>query len=444
MSRQHGVIAEALVAMMSNLQAWLRRLIMPSSLSVDLVLRPGVSVQEVDPVMAAADRPVVYDVALALLAEDNNEFAVALHGQLRSRGGNQFFSPFSIRTAVLMTYGGARSDTAAQMRAALHVSMPDAQLYEACAAMVRSLSATGEATVAIANAIWSQEGAAVEPAFMERIARYFAGSWNTADFRSGSGAARASINRWVSEQTGGKIVDLLGPGSPGPDSRLVVVNAAYFKGKWVQPFDTDDTRTEPFFLEDGRQVRARLMRQTEFLCYLRGPDYQAVTLAYQGSDLCMLVLVPDRRDGLDSLETALSAAMIRDCLASDGRPVHLVLPRFTITWGTLELRDALIGFGMQQAFAPEADFSGITGGALPRGEALFLSSVCHKAFVEVDEEGTEAAAATGGALLLGLPEPPEPAPLAVRADRPFLFAICDRASGAVIFLGRVLDPTRDT
>lgn len=428
---------------MSNLGAWLRRLIMPSPRSVNGRPRPGVSLPEVDPVIAAAERPVVFDGALALLAEDNNEFAVALHGQLRSHGGSQFFSPFSIRTAVLMTYCGAKGDTAAQMRAALRVSIPDDQLYRGCAALVRALATSGEAQVAIANAVWSQDGAAVEPAFLEQIARHFGGSWYTVNFRSGAAAARASINRWVSEQTAGKIVDLLGPGSPDPDSRLLVVNAAYFKAKWAWPFDSKDTRKEPFFLEDGGQVRARLMRQTESFSYLRGPGYEAVTLAYQGTGLCMLVLVPDRRDGLASLETALSAAMIRDCLASDSRPVHLVLPRFKMTWGTVELREALIGLGMQLAFTPEADFSGISGGVLPRGEALFLSSVCHKAFVEINEEGTEAAAATGGAMLLGLPEPPEPAPLTVRADHPFLFAICDRASGAVIFLGRVLDPTQD-
>jgi serpin B len=265
------------------------------------------------------------------------------------------------------------------------------------------------------------------------------------DFRRGAEAARAEINRWVSDRTKGRISDVLAPGSPDGGTRLVLVNAVYFKGKWRVPFDKDRTRDETFFLENGGEVRVPLMHQSEHVGYRQGPGYQAITLPYQGTDLSLLVLLPDRRDGLGDLETKLSAAMINECLQVRGTSqVELFLPRFTITWGTVELGDALATLGMRLALTREADFSGVNGRAPPDEESLFLSSVFHKAFVDVNEEGTEAAAATAAEMIAsGLYSRPPPVPI-FRADHPFLFAICDGKTGAIIFLGRMLDPTRPT
>jgi len=187
-----------------------------------------------------------------------------------------------------------------------------------------------------------------------------------------------------------------------------------------------------------------LMHQIEQVRYQQGPSYQAVTLAYQGTDLSLLVILPERRDGLEDLESALSAAMITGCLKGDTRRVELSLPRFTVTWGTVELREALSTLGTRLAFTPQADFSGVNGRAPPDEESLFVSAVLHKAFVDVNEEGTEAAAATAATIsVTGPPSRPPPVPI-FRADHPFLFAICDRNTGAIVFLGRMVDPTRPT
>jgi serpin B len=440
----------------SNLEAWLRRLFGTSPPAAP----PGPPVphaaplpvfsiardQKIDAIIAATEASIARMESAAHLAEDNNNFAAALHARLRLNAANQFYCPFSIRTALVMAYGGAANETSAQMRDALRISMPDDTLYSTCAGMVHALSDTSEAhELAIANSAWAQAGVPFAPAFMEFIANYFAGSWNLVDFRDGSGTARASINRWVSDRSRGRITDVLASGLPEADTHLVLVNAAYFKGKWTRPFDADDTRDEPFFLEDGRQVEVPLMRQTTQVGYHRGRRFQSVTLGYQRTNLALLVILPDRRDGLADLETAFSAAMIKQCLTGGASRVELSLPRFAITWGTFDLHGALAVLGMPLAFTPRADFSGIDGITPPNDDSLFLSSVLHKAFVEVNEEGTEAAAAT---LDLSMPTglfriKPPPVPV-FRADHPFLFAICDRKSGAIIFLGRVMDPTQET
>jgi serpin B len=381
-------------------------------------------------------------------AGDHNAFALALYGQLHRRGGNQFLAPFSVRTALAMAYVGARGETAAQMRAALRISIADEALHAACADLITSLNtASGPAyEMAGANSLWGQGGAPLEPAFVKLIARYYGGRLNLVDFRREAETARANMNQWVEDRTRGRIREIVPPGSPGTDTRLVLINAIYFKAMWAAPFDANRTSNEPFYLEDGDEVQAPLMHQLENVGYLKGPDYQAVKLAYGGAGLFMLVLLPDRRDGLRELETALSAPMISACLRLRGTcRVDLFLPRFQIAWGTVDLCDPLATLGMRLAFTPSrGDFSGINGREPPHEDSLFLSQLLHKAFVEVNEEGTEAAAAATAMVWLGL-GPLNPAPIPVfRADHPFLFAICDQRSGAIVFLGRVVDPTRQS
>ena len=423
---------------MTDLGAWVRRLIgrSPPTSPPDLWLSstaplPVLSSEfdrKIDAMIAATETSISRAESLVRLAEDNNAFAAALHGHLRLLGGNQFFSPLSIRTALLMAYFGAKGDTAAQIREALRVSMPDDVLCATCAAMVVSLSGAGGAyELAIANSVWSQIGVPLESAFVDVIEQHFGGSWNLVDFRSGSEAARASINRWVSDRTKGRIADVLAPGFSGVDTRLVLVNAVYFKGKWTVPFDRDRTCDEPFFREDGGEVRVPLMHQTEQVRYLQGPNYQAVTLAYQGTDLSLLVILPERRDGLKDLETALSAAMMTECLKGDTRRVELFLPRFTVTWGTVELREALTMLGMRLAFTQQGDFSGVNGRAPPDEESLFVSAVLHKAFVDVNEEGTEAAAASAVEMMVLGPPPshPPPVPIFRRTTHSFLPSVIE-------------------
>lgn len=378
--------------------------------------------------------------------EDNNDFALAMHGQLRQRPGNVFFSAFSIRTALSMAQAGAGGETAAQMRKTLRLSTPDDTPHAGFAEIIGRLNAAGGNTyeLALANSLWGHEGEPFEARFLDLIARQYDGTMNRVDFRRGAEAARQAINQWVEGKTRQKILQLIPSGGVDADTRLVLVNGVYFKGTWTLQFPKAATRDAPFHVEGGGTVQAPLMHQREDVRYLRGEGYQAVDLVYQGGDLSMLVLLPDRRDGLRDLEKQLSARMLHDCVTQMSvREVRLFLPRFRITWGAVNVRDPLSALGMTHAFDRScADFSGINGHASPHAEALFISAVFHKAFVEVNEEGTEAAAATAaGMTMLGLgPEPPPPV---VRADHPFLFAIRDRKRGAILFLGCVADPTRE-
>ena len=383
-----------------------------------------------------------------LFAEASNDFALAMYAHLRQRPGNLFLSPFSVRTALAMPYAGASGETAAQMGKALRFLAADETLHIAFAEIIQRLNAAGsdQYEMAVANSLWCQDGAPLQSGFRDVVARHYCGGMNVVDFRRSVEAARARINLWVEDKTKHKIKELIGSGGLDADTRLVLVNAVYFKGKWVLQFRKAATRDEPFYVEGGGNVRAPLMHQQGEVRYLQAGGFQAVDLAYRGGDLCMLVLLPDRNDGLRALETQLSARLLRDCVASMlVREVELFLPRFRMTWGTVDLATELRTLGMPLAFTrAQADFSGINGHEPPDEESLFISAVYHKAFAEVNEEGTEAAAATGVAhRRLGAFPHPAAVPM-FRADHPFLFAIRDRKSGTILFLGRVADPTRES
>lgn len=382
-------------------------------------------------------------------ADDNNDFALAMYGQLRQQPGNLFFSPFSTRTVLGITLAGARGETAAQMREALCVSSDDETLHLGFAEAIQRLNAAGvgDYELAVANALWGQAGAPLQSAFLDLIARHYLGSMNLVDFRRSAEAARVTINQWVEDRTRQRIQECIPSGGLDAGTRLVLVNAVYFKGMWALRFRKEATRDEPFHLEGGGKARTPLMHQQKKVLYLLARGYQAVDLIYRGDDLSMLVLLPDRKDGLRNLEKALSARMLHDSVAQmRTREVKLFLPRFRITWGTVNVCDHLSALGMPLAFSRlQANFAGINGHEPPHENSLFISAVFHKAFVEANEEGTEAAAATALGMAPTsalLPSKPPPVPI-FRADHPFLFAIRDRKSGAILFLGRMVDPTRD-
>jgi len=440
---------------MARSRAWLRRVFRrpppiapgPAAPPMDAAMRGRSSSigRDLDGIVAAAETAIARAESSARLADDHNAFAGALYALLRRRAGNLLFSPFSVRTLLAMICAGARGETATQAREALRISMPEPALHAAYADLIRSLTAPSGAAhgLAAANALFSQAGAPLAPAFADLIARQYGGALEQVDFRRGAAAARLMINQWVSDRTKSRIRDVLAPGQPAEDARLVVVNAVYFKAPWQVPFEEALTRHEAFFLQDGGVVQAPLMHQVVHAGYLSGPGYQVAAMPYAGGNLSFLVLVPDRRDGLAELESALTLPMLTAC-ARDGalRAVELSLPRFKIEPDTVELRDSLAALGLRLAFTPQADFSGINGRVPPDEDALFLSAVVHRAFIDVNEEGTEAAATTVATwAATGWPAPPPRVPI-VRADHPFLFAICDRRSGAIIFLGRVLDPTQ--
>ncbi len=398
---------------------------------------------------ASVVEPPARSERLRLFAEDLNDFALVLYGQLRQRPGNVFFSPFSIRTAFGMTYAGARNETAAQISDALHFPSSDETLHVAFAEMIQRLNAAGNGKyeMAVANSLWGQDGAPLKTEFLDLVARHYGSGMNLVDFRCAAEAARMKINRWVEDKTKQKIRELIPQGGLNPDMRLVLVNAVYFKGMWVQQFQKAATRDEPFYLEGSGKVPAPLMHQQAQVRYLKAGGFQAVELDYRGGDLSMLVLLPNKKNGLRDLEKKLSARMLQERVAKmREREIEIFLPTYRLTWGTFDLGAQLRALGMPLAFDPyQADFSGINGHEPSHKDSMFISSVFHKAFVEVNEEGTEAAAATAFGMVGAARWPHRTPEVPIfRADHPFLFAILDRKSSAILFLGRVVNPTGES
>ena len=375
-------------------------------------------------------------------AGDNNQFALDVYGRLHHQPGNVFFSPFSVRSALAIVLAGAGRATAAQMAAALRFPSSGEEPHAALAAMVERLDAGGRGAyeMTIANSLWGQAGTPYETAFLEFVTRHYGAAMHIVDFRRRVETARAEINEWIANKTNRRIRDLISPGSLSVETRLVVANAVYFKGKWQSPFSQKATREGPFTRNDGTTVRVPLMSRNGLVRYADAPTYQGVELDYEGSDVSMLVVLPRRSDGLGDLERMLSTATLDDCArALRPRLVSIVLPRFHVSWGTVDVGPRLVELGMTDAFdRGRADFSAINGRVPPDEHALFISAVLHKAFVDVNEEGTEAAAATAVVMrTLGAADTPE----LFRADHAFLFAIRERKTGTILFLGRVADPT---
>ena len=419
---------------MAGIGQWLRGLLPPS-------VRPFPLAQKSAPrPRAPGPSPV---------ATGNNDFGLALYQHLGRKPGNLFFSPFSIRTALAMTYAGAKGKTAEEMAAVLRFFPSDEELHASFARIIALLNAAGGGMyeMAVANSLWAQEGSAMLAAYGELAARYYGGALYGVDFERAFEAARARINQWVEEKTNERIRDLIPEGGLNALTRLVLVNAVYFKGKWSEPFLEESTRDEPFYLEGGGKVRAPLMMKHDLTGYMEGKGYRAVNLPYQGEDLSMLVLLPEKRNGLTRLEQEFSTELLEDTVAQlEHCAVKLFLPRFKVVWGTEEISEVLKTLGMPAPFTRGvADFSGINRFAPPDERSLYVSNVFHKAFVETNELGTEAAAATAVVVTTLADMPARPRKTAVfRADHPFLFAIRERRSNAILFLGRVADPTRET
>jgi serpin B len=400
----------------------------------------------------------------------DDAFGADLYGRLPSRG-NLVFSPASIATALRLVLLGARSETAAQIAAVLHLATPDgaalsdqkppglqaAQALTAFSALLSDLAA-GDLTLRAPNAMWVQSGLPLEPGFTAAVAEATAVTVHDADFRRAAEQARREINQFIREQTAGKISDLLSPGVVSATTSLVLASAVYLKAAWAHPFPAGATQDAAFFLDPGQrdpdrpdpatQVTVPTMRVRARLRYLRANGDQAVELPYAGTRLGLVIVLPDPSPGPGSGDPAyagpggLLAGGVAPGAGPGGlraglapRPVSLALPRFRVTSG-FALRPVLAALGMPLAFTDEADFSGIT-----TAQRLRIDEVVHQAYIDVNEAGTEAAAATAVVMTASArlmdPEPP----VEMIVDRPFLFTLTDLRSGLPLFLGRVTDPT---
>lgn len=359
----------------------------------------------------------------------NRAFAIGLYHQLDAQPGNLFFSPASIQAALAMAAAGARGETQQQMDAVLHLA-PGGGSKE-FGDFLKTQTGGKAFDLSIANSLWAQQGYAIAPDFIKTVQTDFGAGFFEVDFRTQTEAARQKINDWVAQATSQKIKDLIPPRALQPLTRMVLANAIYFKGSWESPFQENATRPGPFHLANGQDKQVPLMEQQETCGYSETPDFQVLSLLYQGERLSMVLLLPRTRDGLPALEKRLTPEMIEASItALKGQLVRVILPRFKLT-SDYELAPVLAAMGMKDAFT-DADFSGIT-----TGEKLVLSGVFHKAYVDVNERGTEAAAATG-VVAVGMAMVARPT--VFQADHPFLFLIRDNQSGACLFMGRMTTP----
>lgn len=371
---------------------------------------------------------------LNAVAGGNTRFACDLYGHLRNEPGNLFFSPHSISAALAMTYAGAAGETASEMADVLHFELEHQRLHPAFSALTEHLHGGNRKGIElrVANRLWGQSGYEFLPEYLRVTKKQYGAELGQVDFIQQTEAARKTVNAWVEEQTNEKIQNLIPEGVLNELTRLVLTNAIYFKGDWSSQFDREATEEAPFHLTEEETVDVPLMFQREEFRYGAVEGLQVLELPYVGDVLSMLVLLPEAVDGLAALEQDLTPENLETWTKTLRKEkVEVFLPRFRMT-SEFNLTDVLQAMGLASAFDPEqADFSGMIG----RRE-LFLSAVVHKAFVEVNEQGTEAAAATGVAVgVTSVPITPT-----FRADHPFLFLIRDNRTGSILFLGRVTNP----
>jgi serpin B len=384
-----------------------------------------------------------------IIVEGNNRFALGLFAKLQSRKGNLFFSPYSISTALAMACAGARGQTESQMTEVLHFPVADNRTMDSApkplldrrqfaaefGKIIKDLNERGQKgayTLNIANALWGQKGYGFLEAYLKLVENYD-GQLNEVDFERAAEAARKTINAWVEKKTAGKIKNLISPGVLDSMTRLVLTNAIYFKGNWARQFEKKRTQDASFTLAEGQKVDVPMMNQKAEFGYMETDTFQALEMPYVDQELSMVILLPKKSDALDEFEKTLTPDNLSQWLAKiHKQEVIVFVPKFKMT-SQFSLASVLKSMGMTGAFSSDANFSGMDG-----KRDLFISAVIHKAYVDVNEEGTEAAAATGVVMRL-TSIGPNPIPV-FRADHPFLFLIRDNLTGSILFIGRVENP----
>ncbi len=399
--------------------------------------------------------PDVNEAELATLVDGNSAFAFNLYQALKETNGNIFYSPYSISAALAMTYAGARGETAQQMADTLHFALLEGHLHSSFNYLDKELCQRGKDKkymisqpgrgpttenvegfrLNIVNALWGQKDYKFLPDFLDILAENYGAGLRILNFREAPEESRVTINKWASDQTEGRINNVLPPGVINPLTRLIVANAIYFNARWEHKFVESMTHDDPFYLMDGSKVTVPMMNQKRKFSYAEGDTYQAVRLPYLGGELAMVILLP-REGEFAAFQQSLEVQKLNTILGEmEPREVKLAMPKFKFESG-YGLEGTLAGLGMPDAFSQGvADFSGMTG-----NRELFVGSVIHKTFVSVDEVGTEAAAVTIIGMVMSGPPTPPPVPVDFIANRPFIFLIQDIQTGTILFIGRVLNP----
>jgi serpin B len=390
--------------------------------------------------------PSISEADLDALVSGNSAFALDFYHLVRQRSdGNIFFSPYSLSQALAMTYAGARNRTERQMAEVLHFELPQATLHTAFNALDLALSERDDQALInskksqafqldIANSLWGERTYPFLAEFIDLLGRQYGAGLRIVDFIQKPEESRQVINQWVLLQTQEKIKDLLPEDSIETDTRLVLVNAIYFNADWLNPFEGGATSDWPFTLLDGSQVNVPMMslEHPTVLASLAGQGFQAVELPYVGETVSMVLVVPDPGSYADfeaGMELGRFQEIIRDL---SFQTVALSLPRFSFE-SEFQLKESLSEMGMIDAFSAEdANLSGIDG-----TQQLYIDNVYHKAYIDVDEKGTEAAAASA---VVVAEESALMGQVSLTVDRPFMFFILDKPTGTILFMGRVLNP----
>jgi serpin B len=395
------------------------------------------ALRETDPQVSAADATT--------FATDNEGFALDAYHAMSVRDGNLVFSPASVSIALAMTYAGAKGTTATEMASVMHYTLPAERLHPAFDALDLALAARGEGKLGadggpmrlhVVNAAWAEKTYTFKSDYLDTLAINYGAGVNLLDFIGAPDASRVTINNWVADQTEQKIKDLLSPEAIDNSTRLVLTNAVYFNAAWKEAFDPENTHDGAFTRQDGSTVTTPFMgAHLASAAGVQGSGYAAVSLPYQDDRLSLLLVVPDAGT-FAAFESSLDAAKLNAIVASlSNQQVILGMPRFKIETGQ-SLAGLLQGLGMNSAFIyGAADFSGMDG-----THNLYIGDVIHKAFIAVAEKGTEAAAATAVVMKAGSAAP---SGLTIYADRPFLYFLRDQPTGSILFMGRVMDPTKN-
>ncbi len=373
--------------------------------------------------------------------QGNTKFAFDIFNQISSKSNdNIFLSPFSISTALAMTYVGAAEQTAEEMKNTLHFGENNLDFHNAYSTYVQQLenNALGNIQLSIANKIWAQKKYELKPQFININREAYLSDIALMNFAEKPEESRLEINQWVENKTQQKIKDLIPSGMITTDTRLVLTNAIYFKGDWANQFEKENTKDKPFYKLDKSELTTPFMHQRLHIRYFEQNEYQMVMLPYQGYKHSMIVVLPNKKTSIENVATMMSTNLFSDLAKSRERDVMLELPKFKILQ-SVNLNDPLKELGMNQAFASEANFSNMT----KVDDDLHISAILHKAFIEVDEKGTEAAAATAVVMTVECISVSNPElPVSFIANRPFLFYIIDNQTNGILFMGRMMNPKK--